>query len=153
MAHYDLGNDFYRLWLDPGMSYSSALFTGPRRRTLDRLRRTPSTGASSPPAGRGGTARAGDRLRLGRLCRNGDRDGLAVTGLTLSPAQLEWAQQRVPQADLRLQDYRDTQEQFDHVVSIEMFEAVGERWWPTYFRTVAMPSSRAAGGDPEHHHP
>ena len=64
-------------------------------------------------------------------------DGLRVTGITLSPAQLEWAQKRVPQADLRLQDYRDTSEQFDHVVSIEMFEAVGERWWPSYFKTIA----------------
>ena len=61
-------------------------------------------------------------------------DGLQVTGLTLSPAQLEWAQRRVPQADLRLQDYRDLDERFDHVVSIEMFEAVGERWWPTLLR-------------------
>jgi cyclopropane-fatty-acyl-phospholipid synthase len=50
---------------------------------------------------------------------------------------LVWAQQRVPAADLRLQDYRDTREQFDHVVSIEMFEAVGERFWPGYFKTVA----------------
>ena len=73
-------------------------------------------------------------------------DGLAVIGLTLSPAQLAWAQQRVPSADLRLQDYRDTAERFDHVVSIEMFEAVGERWWPAYFRTVAnalKPEGRA----------
>jgi cyclopropane-fatty-acyl-phospholipid synthase len=72
--------------------------------------------------------------------------GLAVTGLTLSPAQLAWAQQRVPAADLRLQDYRDTTERFDHVVSIEMFEAVGERFWPGYFKTVARalkPGGRA----------
>ena len=65
------------------------------------------------------------------------QEGLKTTGLTLSPAQLEWAQKRVPSADLRLQDYRDLNEQFDHVVSIEMFEAVGERWWPTYFKTLA----------------
>jgi cyclopropane-fatty-acyl-phospholipid synthase len=63
--------------------------------------------------------------------------GLALTGVTLSPEQLRWAKARVPQADLRLQDYRDLHERFDHVVSIEMFEAVGERWWPTYFRKVA----------------
>ncbi len=72
--------------------------------------------------------------------------GLKVTGLTLSPAQLAWAQHRVPAADLRLQDYRDNKEQFDHVVSIEMFEAVGERWWPSYFKTVAgalKPGGRA----------
>jgi cyclopropane-fatty-acyl-phospholipid synthase len=66
--------------------------------------------------------------------------------VTLSPAQLEWARLRVPQADLRLQDYRDIDERFDHVVSIEMFEAVGERWWPTYFRSLARalrPGGRA----------
>jgi cyclopropane-fatty-acyl-phospholipid synthase len=66
--------------------------------------------------------------------------------LTLSPSQLEWARKRVPGADLRLQDYRDTSGQFDHIVSIEMFEAVGERWWPAYFDAVAKvlkPGGRA----------
>ena len=137
MAHYDLGNDFYRRWLDPGMSYSSALFDGTPdqplqaaqdakyRRILDRLAAEPGQRVLEIGCGWGGFAEMATR------------DGLAVTGLTLSPAQLAWARQRVPSADLRLQDYRDTAERFDHVVSIEMFEAVGERWWPTYFRTVA----------------
>ena len=137
MAHYDLGNDFYRLWLDPSMSYSSALFGGNReqplqaaqdakyRRILGRLAAEPGQRVLEIGCGWGGFAEMATR------------DGLAVTGLTLSPAQLAWARQRVPSADLRLQDYRDTAERFDHVVSIEMFEAVGERWWPTYFRTVA----------------
>jgi cyclopropane-fatty-acyl-phospholipid synthase len=137
MAHYDLGNDFYRAWLDPSMSYSSALYqTGDDgslpsaqhtkyRRILDRLQ-----------------AKAGDSVLeigcgWGGFAELAVADGLRLTGLTLSPAQLAWAQQRVPQADLRLQDYRDTQEQFDHLVSIEMFEAVGEQWWPSYFDTVA----------------
>lgn len=146
MAHYDLGNDFYRLWLDPGMSYSSALFDGATdqplqaaqdakyRRILDRLAAEPGQRVLEIGCGWGGFAEMATR------------DGLAVTGLTLSPAQLAWAQQRVPSADLRLQDYRDAAERFDHVVSIEMFEAVGERWWPTYFRTVAnalQPEGRA----------
>ncbi|MFB0937007.1 MAG: cyclopropane-fatty-acyl-phospholipid synthase family protein [Propionivibrio sp.] len=146
MAHYDLGNDFYRLWLDPGMSYSSALFDGNReqplqaaqdakyRRILNRLAAEPGQRVLEIGCGWGGFADMATR------------DGLAVTGLTLSPAQLAWARQRVPSADLRLQDYRDTAERFDHVVSIEMFEAVGERWWPTYFRTVAnalKPEGRA----------
>ncbi len=146
MAHYDLGNDFYRLWLDPGMSYSSALFDGNQpqplqaaqdakyRRILDRLAAEPGQSVLEIGCGWGGFAEMATR------------DGLAVTGLTLSPAQLAWARQRVPAADLRLQDYRDTTEGFDHVVSIEMFEAVGERWWPTYFRTVAnalKPEGRA----------
>ena len=146
MAHYDLGNDFYRLWLDPGMSYSSALFDGTPdqpllaaqdakyRRILGRLAAEPGERVLEIGCGWGGFAEMATH------------DGLAVTGLTLSPAQLAWAQQRVPSADLRLQDYRDTAERFDHVVSIEMFEAVGERWWPTYFRTVAnalKPEGRA----------
>jgi len=63
--------------------------------------------------------------------------GVELTGVTLSTEQLAFAQQRNPGADLRLQDYRDLDERFDHVVSIEMFEAVGERYWPTYFRTLA----------------
>jgi len=137
MAHYDLGNAFYRQWLDPSMSYSAALYRAQDdgsllaaqhakyHRILDRLQ-----------------ARAGERVLeigcgWGGFAELAVQAGLQVTGLTLSPAQLAWAQQRVPAADLRLQDYRDTQAQFDHLVSIEMFEAVGERWWPTYFSTVA----------------
>ena len=146
MAHYDLGNEFYRLWLDPGMSYSAALFDGDPgqplqaaqdakyRRILERLSAEKGQSVLEIGCGWGGFAEMATR------------DGLAVTGLTLSPAQLAWAQHRVPSADLRLQDYRDTAERFDHVVSIEMFEAVGERWWPTYFRTVAnalKPEGRA----------
>ncbi|MBS0347625.1 MAG: class I SAM-dependent methyltransferase [Proteobacteria bacterium] len=138
MAHYDLGNDFYRLWLDPSMSYSSALYraqddgsllTAQRakyRRILDRLRASPGDSVLEIGCGWGGFA---------EMAIN---NGLQVTGLTLSPAQLEWARKRVPQADLRLQDYRDTRERFDHIVSIEMFEAVGEKWWPSYFATLAQ---------------
>ena len=146
MAHYDLGNDFYKLWLDPSMSYSSALYravddgdlaTAQRakyRRILRRLQAEAGQSVLEIGCGWGGFA----ELAV--------QEGLQVTGLTLSPAQLAWAQQRVPGANLRLQDYRDTNEQFDHIVSIEMFEAVGERWWPTYFRTVAKalkPGGRA----------
>ena len=137
MAHYDLGNDFYEQWLDPSMSYSSAIYRAvddgslvsaqhaKYRRILRRLKAGPGQRVLEIGCGWGGFA----ELAV--------QDGLQVTGLTLSPAQLAWAQKRVPQADLRLQDYRDTQERFDHVVSIEMFEAVGERFWPDYFRTVA----------------
>ena len=146
MAHYDLGNDFYKLWLDPSMSYSSALYRAvddgdlesaqraKYRRILRRLKADAGQSVLEIGCGWGGFA---------EMAVQG---GLQVTGLTLSPAQLAWARQRVPTADLRLQDYRDTREQFDHVVSIEMFEAVGERWWPAYFRTVARalkPGGRA----------
>ncbi len=146
MAHYDLGNSFYQLWLDPSMSYSSALYGATRsggleaaqhakyRRILSRLAAEPGQSVLEIGCGWGGFAEMAVQ------------QGLAVTGLSLSPAQLDWARTRVPAADLRLQDYRDTQEQFDHVVSIEMFEAVGERWWPAYFKTVASalkPGGRA----------
>ena len=145
MAHYDLGNDFYRLWLDPGMSYSAAIYNrgeqsleiaqyAKYRRILDRLQAAPGERVLEIGCGWGGFAELAERA------------GLHVTGLTLSPAQLEWAQRRVAGADLRLQDYRDLDERFDHVVSIEMFEAVGERWWPTYFASVAQalkPGGRA----------
>ena len=157
MAHYDLGNDFYALWLDPGMSYSAALFDGAAaqsmtlgdaqrakyRRILDRL--AAHAGQSVVEIGCG----------WGGFAEMAVADGLAVTGLTLSPAQLDWARRRVPQADLRLQDYRDVGrrdetgepgERYDHVVSIEMFEAVGERYWPDYLRTISAvlkPGGRA----------
>jgi cyclopropane-fatty-acyl-phospholipid synthase len=146
MAHYDLGNDFYKCWLDPSMSYSSALYravddgdleTAQRakyRRILRHLKADAGQHVLEIGCGWGGFA----ELAI--------QDGLHVTGLTLSPAQLAWAKARVPSADLRLQDYREIREQFDHVVSIEMFEAVGERWWPAYFRAVAgalKPGGRA----------
>jgi cyclopropane-fatty-acyl-phospholipid synthase len=136
MAHYDLGNDFYKLWLDPSMTYSSALYSAldqdlesaqraKYQRMLDRLQAQPGQRLLEIGCGWGGLAEAATR------------QGLHVTGVTLSPEQLKWAQTRVPSADLRLQDYRDLTERYDHVVSIEMFEAVGERWWPTYFKKVA----------------
>jgi len=139
MAHYDLGNAFYRLWLDDTMSYSAALYrsendslvaaqTAKYRRILDRLRARPGQRVLEIGCGWGGFA------HLAELT------GLKVTGITLSPSQLDWSQRRLPSADFRLQDYRDLQhtgERFDHVVSIEMFEAVGECWWPSYFATVA----------------
>jgi len=146
MAHYDLGNDFYKLWLDPSMSYSSAVYReaddgsletaqhAKYRRILNCLKAAPGQNVLEIGCGWGGFAEMAVQ------------DGLRTTGLTLSPAQLDWAQKRVPSADLRLQDYRDLDEQFDHVVSIEMFEAVGERWWPTYFKTLAKalkPEGRA----------
>ena len=146
MAHYDLGNDFYKLWLDPSMSYSAAIYResddgslqsaqhAKYRRILDRLQAKKGESVLEIGCGWGGFA---------EMAVN---DGLAVTGLTLSPAQLAWAQKRVPQADLRLQDYRDTQEKFDHIVSIEMFEAVGEKFWDSYFKTIAdalKPGGRA----------
>jgi cyclopropane-fatty-acyl-phospholipid synthase len=128
------------------MSYSAAIYRATDdgslqsaqhakyRRILDRLQAKKGESVLEIGCGWGGFA----EMAVG--------DGLAITGLTLSPAQLAWAQKRVPQADLRLQDYRDTQEKFDHIVSIEMFEAVGEKFWDSYFKTIAdalKPGGRA----------
>ncbi|HMW56536.1 MAG: class I SAM-dependent methyltransferase [Candidatus Accumulibacter cognatus] len=144
MAHYDLGNDFYRQWLDPTMSYSSALYASDApqpmaaaqldkyRRILKRLDCRPGQRVLEIGCGWGGFAETAAR-----------EAGLEVVGLTLSPAQLEFARERMRiaglerQVTLELRDYRElANEPFDHIVSIEMFEAVGERWWPTYFATL-----------------
>ena len=144
MAHYDLGNDFYKLWLDPSMSYSSALFADDTarsmesaqeakyRRILHKLKAQPGQRVLDIGCGWGGFAEIAAR-----------EFGLHVVGITLSPAQLDYARQRMSRAgleglvSLELCDYRDLSgEKFDHIVSIEMFEAVGERWWPGYFKTL-----------------
>ncbi len=146
MAHYDLGNDFYKLWLDPSMSYSSALYGAVPSGSLEDAQNAKYRRILRRLGAQAGQSVLEIGCGWGGFAENAAQRGLQVTGLTLSPAQLEWAQQRVPQADLRLQDYRDTSEQFDHIVSIEMFEAVGERWWPDYFKTVARslkPGGRA----------
>jgi cyclopropane-fatty-acyl-phospholipid synthase len=136
MAHYDLGNDFYKRWLDPGMSYSSALYRAVDGGDLELAQRA----KYSRILRRLGVGRGQHVLEIGcgwgGFAEMAVAAGIKTTGVTLSPAQLAWAQARVPEADLRLQDYRDIDQQFDHIVSIEMFEAVGERWWPSYFKTL-----------------
>lgn len=148
MAHYDLGNDFYRLWLDETMTYSSALFA-------DHAHPDQAEWADLPAAQRTKNERMiraldvqpGERILevgcgWGGFAEQATRLGAHVTGLTLSPAQQAFARKRATEggwescADFQLTDYRDMQGQFDHIVSVEMFEAVGERWWPTYFRTL-----------------
>ena len=141
-AHYDLGNDFYQLWLDPSMTYSSAIFSQPGQslasaqaakyqRIIDQL-----------------GLRSGDRVLeigcgWGGFAEHAARLGIRVHGVTISPAQLAFAQDRLRHqqldhlAHLELCDYRDLDGQYDAIVSIEMFEAVGERFWQTYFDTVA----------------
>lgn len=151
-AHYDLGNDFYRLWLDPGMTYSSALFEGDGTRDLADAQT-----AKYARILRVLDARPGQHILevgcgWGGFAEQAARAGCRVTGITISPAQLAYAQQRIAAAglqdrvELKLLDYRDLDGQFDHVVSIEMFEAVGERYWPGYFamlRDRLRPGGRA----------
>lgn len=132
-AHYDVGNEFYQLWLDPGMSYSSALFDG-----TDDLE-TAQARKNDRILSRLG---AGDRILeigcgWGGFAERAADTGRHVTGLTLSPAQKGYADARLDgRADIRLQDYRHVGGQYDNIVSVEMVEAVGERYWPTYFATL-----------------
>jgi cyclopropane-fatty-acyl-phospholipid synthase len=134
-AHYDLGNDFYEAWLDQGMTYSSALFVEPgmqleeaqrakQDRVIEQLALPQGARVLEIGCGWGGLAEA--------LVQ---RAGAHVTGVTLSPAQRDYAQQRLAgqPAEIRLQDYRDLDGSFDAVVSIEMLEAVGAAYWPDFF--------------------
>ena len=153
-AHYDLGNPFYRLWLDPTMNYSSAWFEGNKDRGLPdaqhaKVRRALVECGLQP----------GQRLLeigcgWGALAEKAASEFAAdVTGVTLSTEQLSYAQERVSQAglagrvDLRLQDYRDIDDApFDAIASIEMFEAVGREYWPGFFATLCnklKPGGRA----------
>ena len=156
-AHYDLGNDFYAAWLDSSMTYSSARFALPFPSTndveleqaqqrkihllLDRLDLKP-----------------GDRLLeigcgWGTLAIEAVKRGAFVVGLTLSTEQKAWAERRIADEglsdciEIRLQDYRDIRETFDAIASVEMVEAVGERWWGAYLDAIARslrPTGRAA---------
>lgn len=143
-AHYDLGNSFYQLWLDPSMNYSSAWFEGNLQGDL-----TQAQYAKVHRALRSACVQPGDRvLEIG--CGWGALAELAATeyaanvvGVTLSTEQLAYGEQRMVDAgvqqhvDLRLQDYRDIQDgPFDAICSIEMIEAVGQSYWPTYFSHV-----------------
>lgn len=140
--HYDLGNEFYRTWLDETMTYSAALFrTGQEpletaqlqkyAALLDRMQVRPGDRILEIGCGWGGFAEYAARER-----------GLAVTGLTISQAQHDYAVARIARAgladrvDIKLQDYRDERGVYDGVASIEMFEAVGERYWPVYFASL-----------------
>ncbi|MBN8442818.1 MAG: class I SAM-dependent methyltransferase [Thauera sp.] len=152
-AHYDLGNDFYALWLDRTMTYSAAVFDAPDealeaaqrrkyRRILTKVGAQPGQTVLEIGCGWGGFAEVA-----------ATEFGCRVLGLTLSPAQLAFARERAErggyagQVDLELCDYRDVRGQYDHIVSIEMIEAVGERFWPTYFAQLSAllkPGGRCA---------
>jgi len=152
LAHYDLGNAFYSRWLDPTMTYSSARFERPgqplgeaQRNKYASLARQIDLGPENHVleigCGWGGFAEFAAR-----------EVGAKVTGITISPAQYDFARKRLfdqglaERADIQLIDYRDIKGQFDRVASIEMFEAVGEEYWPTYFNKiheVLSPGGRA----------
>lgn len=151
-AHYDLGNAFYSRWLDPTMTYSAARFAKPGEALSEAQRRKYRTLAESMDL------RAGQHVLeigcgWGGFAEYAAREvGARVTGITISEEQYRFAKERMfaqglnERADIRLIDYRDVDGQFDRVASIEMFEAVGERYWPTYFgkvRESLKPGGRA----------
>lgn len=142
-AHYDLGNAFYGLWLDPTMNYSSAWFEGDRTGDLVQAQEAKVRRALAECG-----VRPGDRVLeigcgWGALAESAARDfGASVTGVTLSREQLAFGQARLASGglagELRYQDYRDIADgPFDAIASIEMFEAVGREYWPSYFSTLA----------------
>lgn len=151
-AHYDLGNAFYSRWLDPSMTYSSARYERPgqslseaqanKYATLAReIGLQPGQSVLEIGCGWGGFAEFAAR-----------EVGARVTGITISPSQAEFARKRLfeaglaDRADILIKDYRDVEGSFDRVASIEMFEAVGEEYWPAYFgkvRDVLSPGGRA----------
>jgi cyclopropane-fatty-acyl-phospholipid synthase len=134
--HYDLGNEFYRLWLDATMTYSSALFVS-EDQTLEEAQVTKQSRVLELMALRGGESVLEIGIGWGGLAEKLVGAGCGVTGVTLSPSQLRLAQQKLGEsAELRLQDYRDVPGTFDRIVSIEMIEAVGERYWPAFFTTL-----------------
>ena len=137
--HYDLGNNFYKLWLDATMTYSSALFetgqeslekaqTAKYASMVDHMGVSPGDHVLEIGCGWGGFAEYAAEHR-----------GLCVTGLTISNEQFEFARKRIENKGLqdkvqfKLQDYRDETGKYDGVASIEMFEAVGEKYWSAYF--------------------
>jgi cyclopropane-fatty-acyl-phospholipid synthase len=146
-AHYDLGNAFYTLWLDPTMSYSSAWFSeGEKQSLMDAQRAKIARILESI------NAKVGDQILeigcgWGGFMEEALRNGNGITGLTLSTEQKAFAESRLQrikaevrnadQFEVRLQDYRDCTEQFDGIASVEMFEAVGENHWGEYFQTIA----------------
>ena len=138
-AHYDIGNEFYQLWLDSSMTYSSAIFNSTDEELLS--------------AQENKYERILKKLKL----KNGDhilevgcgwggfmeyaaRNGFKVTGVTISKEQYEFAKKRLSKfgnlAKVKLQDYRDIDGKYNHIVSIEMFEALGEKYWKKYFKML-----------------
>lgn len=151
-AHYDLGNAFYAQWLDPSMTYSAAVFGSGADTLVEAQQRKYQRMLSLLDA------RPGERILeigcgWGGFAEYAARRGMRVVGITLSKEQLEYAQARMVRAgladrvELRLCDYRDLDDTVDHIVSIEMFEAVGQEYWEDYFEKVAgqlRPGGRAA---------
>ncbi len=142
-VHYDLGNDFYGAWLDPTMSYSSGydLSRDPLEASQQRKWQRLSERLGKP----------GSLLEIGcgwgALSAHFAKGGSNVTAISLSEEQLDWARAHFPGVNFLKQDYRDTSGQFDAIVSVEMVEALGREYWPTFMDCIARnlkPGCKAA---------
>lgn len=142
MEHYDLGNSFYALWLDKSMTYSGALFEGDENRTLEEAQKAKYRRILQRTG-----AMPGDHILeigcgWGGFAEEAAKYGVRVTGVTISEEQSNYARERIFKAGasdlacVQLIDYREVKGTFDHIVSIGMFEHVGERYWPVYFKTI-----------------
>jgi len=142
MAHYDLGNEFYELWLDKGMTYSCALFGDNPSRTLEEAQAAKYARVLEKI-----NAKPGDHILdigcgWGGFAEAAAKKGLRVCAISLSDEQVDYATKRMHDAGLQHQvtikkiDYRHVMGEFDHIVSIGMFEHVGERYWRTYFECI-----------------
>ena len=142
MEHYDLGNDFYALWLDNSMTYSCALFEGDSRRDLEYAQQAKYQRILNKL-----DAKSGDHILeigcgWGGFAVAAAKQGLKVTAVTISPSQAEFARQYIAReglshlATVEICDYREITGTFDHAVSIGMFEHVGEKYWPEYFKAI-----------------
>ena len=145
--HYDLGNDFYELWLDDSMTYSSALFAS--KATLQTVKEDQSLELAQNNKYQRIldeiNAKEGQKILevgcgWGGFADKAAEKGCNVHGITLSEEQLDYANKRLKKygdrAQLEIKDYREVDQQYDHIVSIEMFEAVGEQYWQTYFEML-----------------
>lgn len=153
LAHYDLGNDFYAHWLDPSMTYSSAIYERPDM-TLEEAQTAKYAAIASHVNLKPGSRLLEIGSGWGGFAEYAAKTfGAEVTSVTISDAQHAYATERIRNAgladkvDIQLRDYRDIAGQFDAVASIEMFEAVGEKYWPQYFGKIASvlkPGGKAA---------
>ena len=142
-AHYDLGNNFYSLWLDPSMMYSSALFSEGNNKTLEQGQKDKCDRIISMLH-----PQAGDHILeigcgWGGFIKQANEQGLHVDAITISNEQFRYVQEQLAfqasptaKSAVMLKDYRDCHQQYDGIVSIEMFEAVGEEYWQSYFKTI-----------------
>lgn len=143
LAHYDLGNRFYQKWLDPSMTYSSARFAEPNV-TLEEAQVAKYESLAKKLALRSDHHVLEIGCGWGGFAEFAAREvGAKITAITISDQQHAFAAERIQKAglnekvEIRLQDYRDVDDRFDRIASIEMFEAVGESYWPVYFDKLA----------------